>query len=81
MKLHLPDEIIRPLNLSEEELLQELAISLYAAKRLSFGQARKLAGINWFRFRQILDERGVPAHYGPEDFEQDLETLSQLSKS
>ena len=81
MKLHVPDEIIKPLNLSEEELLRELAIALYAAKKIPFGQARKLAGLNWFRFRQILDERGVPAHYEFEDFKQDLQTLSHLSES
>ena len=81
MKLHLPDEIIRPLNLSADELRTELAIALYAAKKISYGKARKLANMDWYTFRQILDERSIPSHYDEEDFKQDLETLSHLPKS
>jgi predicted HTH domain antitoxin len=77
--LHLPDEIILPLNLTEAELRLELAISLYAAKKISFGKARQLADTDWFTFRKILAERGIPAHYDLEDFEQDLKSLSHLS--
>ncbi len=80
MQLHLPDEIILPLDLSEEELRMELAIALYAAKKISFGKARKLADIDWYTFRGILTERGIPAHYDIEDFEQDMETLSHFPK-
>lgn len=81
MILHLPDEIILPLNLSEDELRLELAIALYAAKKISFGKARKLANTDWYTFRQVLNERNIPAHYDLEDFEQDLETLSQFPNS
>lgn len=80
MKLYLPDNVL-PANMSEEELRLELAIALYAINRISFGKARKLAEVDWFTFRQILDERGGPAHYDEEDFQQDLETLSHLSDS
>jgi len=52
MKLYLPDEIILPLNLSEDELRTELAVALYAAKKISFGKARKLADTDWYSFRQ-----------------------------
>lgn len=78
MKLHLPDEIMRPLKLSEQELRTELAIALYAAKKISFGKARKLADTDWFTFRQILSDRDIPVHYEVEDFEEDLDTLSHL---
>jgi predicted HTH domain antitoxin len=80
MKLYLPDEIIQPLNLTEDDLRLELAIALYAAKKISFGKARKLANTDWYTFRQILDSRDIPAHYNVEDFEQDLETLSNFPK-
>ena len=81
MILHLPDEIILPLNLTEGELRLELAISLYAARKISFGKARQLADTDWFTFRKILAQREVPAHYELEDFEEDLKSLSHLSES
>lgn len=80
MKLHLPDDVL-PTDMSEEELRLELAIALYAIRKISFGKARKLADKDWFSCRQILDERGIPAHYDEEDFEQDLRTISHLSES
>lgn len=80
MKLYLPDEIILPLNLSEDELRTELAVALYAAKKISFGKARKLADTDWYSFRQLLAEREIPAHYDVEDLEKDLETLSDFPK-
>ncbi len=81
MIIHLPDDIILPLDLSEAELKLELALALYAAKKLSFGKARQLADMDWFTFRQKLDERGISAHYDVDDFEQDMNSLSHLSKS
>lgn len=69
---------MRPLKLSEQELRTELAIALYAAKKISFGKARKLADTDWFTFRQILSDRDIPVHYEVEDFEEDLDTLSHL---
>ncbi|HNB54297.1 MAG TPA: UPF0175 family protein, partial [Anaerolineales bacterium] len=63
MSLAIPDHIFNSLNMSEEELLLELAVALYAAKKVSFGTARRLAGLDWYRFREILADRKVPAHY------------------
>ena len=60
MILHLPDEIISPLNLSEFDLLLELA------------------GLDWVRFRQILADRNIPAHYDEADFQMDLKALEYL---
>jgi predicted HTH domain antitoxin len=81
MVLHLPDEIILPLNLSEFDLLTELAVALYAAQKISFGKARELSGLNWVRFRQILAARNIPAHYTEEDFNADLAALSHFSET
>lgn len=78
MILHLPDEIISPLNLSEFDLLLELAVALYAAQKISFGKARELAGLDWVRFRQILADRNIPAHYDEAYFQMDLKALEYL---
>ncbi len=79
MVLHLSDEILAPLRITEEEVLLELAVALYAAGRLSFGKARQLAGLNWVLFRQELTKRDVPSHYTQSDFEADLAAVEALS--
>lgn len=81
MILYLSDELLAPLRMTEEEILLELAIAFYAGGKLSFGKARELAGINWVRFRRVLAERNIPAHYNQEDFETDLSALEILSAS
>ena len=64
--------------MNEQELLVELAIGLYAAQKISFGKARRLAGLDWYRFREILSERNISAHYEIEQFEEDLISLENL---
>ena len=39
---------------------------------LSFGKARELAGLSKYAFGQLLGERSVERHYGPEELEEDL---------
>lgn len=79
MLLAIPENIISAERFSQEELLLELAIALYAAGKISFGQARRLAGMDWFSFRQTLSERNVPANYDLDDFERDLESIKSFS--
>lgn len=80
MLLQIPDEIIAPLNLSEFDLLTELAVALYAAQKISFGKARALAGLDAVRFRRLLAERNIPTHYDEADFQADLDALAHFSK-
>ena len=72
MLITIPDDILDSLDMNEQELLLELAIAMYAAKKISFGKARLLAGLDWYRFREILADRKIPAHYDIEQFEEDL---------
>jgi predicted HTH domain antitoxin len=81
MTIHIPDELLAPLRLTEKEVLLELSIAFYATGKLSFGKARELAGLGWVRFRQALSARDIPAHYNQEDFETDLSAVKALSAS
>lgn len=78
MTLSIPDELIRTLHLSEGEILVELAVALYAANKISFSMARRLAGLDWYRFRVVLAQRNIPMHYSIEAFEEDLANLTRL---
>lgn len=77
MTLIIPDELLGA-KMTEAELRLELAIAMYAANKMAFGKARKLAGLDWFRFRQVLAGRNVPMHYGTEQFEEDLRTIENM---
>ena len=76
VQLHIPDSVARAIRLPEEriaqELLEELAISLYAQGFLSFGKARELASMGKLEFGQLLGKRSIPRHYGREELKDDL---------
>jgi predicted HTH domain antitoxin len=80
MVIHIPDQVLDSLQLSEADLLLELAVALYSVQKISFGKARELANMDWFSFRKILSSRNIPAHYDEQDFEADLEALSLFEK-
>lgn len=57
---------------SEGELKQELALSLYAARKVTLIQAADIAGVGFFEFQGLLKDRQIPQHYGVQDLEDDL---------
>ena len=65
---------------SEGELKQELALSLYAARKVTLIQAADIAGVGFFEFQGLLKDRKIPQHYDLEDFEEDMCTLRELRK-
>ena len=72
MTLSFSDELIRQANLTEAELRMELALRLFQTQRLSFGQARRVAGVDVITFQKALAENRIPLHYDVDDFEADL---------
>ena len=59
-------------------LKRELAIRLYDKGLLTFGQARQLAGMTRWDFRDLLGEEGILRRYDVEELEEDLQTLEAL---
>jgi len=66
------DALALPEGRKKKELQRELAVTLYREEMLSFGKARELAGISKQEFGQLLGERGIERHYGPEELAEDL---------
>ena len=60
MELRIPDEIVRAAGLSEQELLQELALLLFQQDRLTLGYASRLLGMYQGDFMDLLARRGIP---------------------
>ena len=75
MPLTVSDELLQTAHLSEVELLQEIAVTLFQQDRLTLGQAAVFAGLTQLDMQRILASRRIPLHYGPEDLEHDLATV------
>jgi predicted HTH domain antitoxin len=79
--LELPDDLLSSARMSLDELRTELAITLYASRRLSIGKARELAQMPLWQFRQLLASRRIPVNLTPDDLDQEISTLQQLGRS
>ena len=79
MTLTLPDDFPAVHEMSERQLRAELAVSLYAARRLTLVQATDLAEMGLFEFQHLLRSHGVPQHYDEAALDQDMASIDSLS--
>jgi predicted HTH domain antitoxin len=77
MAVTIPDEVLAAAHLSEMELKQELAATLFQQERLTLAQASRLAEMSQLAFQALLAERRIPVHYGAEEFREDVQTIRQ----
>jgi predicted HTH domain antitoxin len=80
MSVTIPDAILETTRMSASELKLEIAVMLYQLEKLSAGKAAELAGMDGYRFRQLLASRGVELAYDEQDFEDDLATLRSTGR-
>lgn len=71
-------EVLNSAHMSPEEMLVEMATHLYATKRLSMGQAKRMAGLGQLAFQHELKKRNIYLHITIEDVMKDVETLRNL---
>ncbi len=64
--------------MTEQELLQTLAIALFQQEKLILEQASRLAGMSQWEFRGILACKDIPLHYDAAEFEHDMATLREM---
>ena len=75
------DEVLTAAQISEPELKQELALTLFQRERLTLAQARRLAEMTQLAFQALLADRRIPIHYGVEEFREDVRILHQPERS
>ena len=78
--LEIPQDILDSTCLTLKELKVELAVTLYAQRKISIGKARELAEKSLWEFRQILASRQISPHYDVDDFEDDISALRDLGQ-
>ncbi len=73
--------VLSSARITAEELLQELAVLLFQQRRLTLGQASRLAAMPQLQFQHLLASRQIPVHYDVVDFEADLRTLHEMGRA
>jgi len=81
VSIQLPRDILDSARMSVSEARTELAITLYAQRRLSIGKARELAQLSLWEFRQLLATRHISPHLDVEDLDADVATLRELRQT
>lgn len=75
------DETLQACGMTEAEFKQEIALLLFDARKLSLGNACKLAQIDKVEFQKLLKQRQIPLYeYDVEDLELDLKNLRALGR-
>lgn len=80
MTIVVPDEILRATGMTEQEITQTLALTLFEKDKISLGQASRLAGMSQWDFRGLLVEKGISLHYDVAELDKDLVTLREMGQ-
>lgn len=61
-----------PPDTAQEEITNELTLSLYQRGIITSAQACQLSGLKRYQFEELLWKRHIPLHYSEEDLNQDI---------
>jgi predicted HTH domain antitoxin len=75
MSVVISDEVLQTVQMSEAELLQEIAVMLFQQERLTLGQASRFAIMNQFQFQRLLASRQISLHYDIAELREDVKSL------
>lgn len=75
MSLVISDQILQTVQMSEAELLQEIAVMLFQQERFTLGQASRFALMNQLQFQRLLASRQIPLHYDIAELREDVKSL------
>ncbi len=76
--VNITNEMLTQFQLSETEFRREMALWLFANRKISFGAARRLAELDTWQFQELLDDRNIPLHYDVDEYLTDLKNLHIL---
>ncbi len=78
-RLAIPDDILAAAGLTEQECLIELAIQLYAQRRIKIGHALRLSQLTREQFEQELARHNISL-YSVADLDDDVASLKELGR-
>lgn len=77
MSMVISEELLQAANMTEAELMQEIAVMLFQQERITLGRASKMSGMNQLEFQRLLSSRNICLHYDVAEYEADLKSLSE----
>lgn len=75
MSVVIDDETLQTLQMSEAEMLAEIAILLFQQERFTLGQASRFARMNQLQFQRLLASRQISLHYDVTELREDVKSL------
>jgi predicted HTH domain antitoxin len=78
-ELKIPDDILEAAGLTEKACLVELAVHLYAERRITLGQALRLSQLSRAELEKELARRDISL-YTVEDLNRDVAALKELGR-
>lgn len=80
-QIEIPEDVLDSARLTPAEAKRELALALYAQRRLSAGKARSLGDLSLWEFRQLTASRGIPVQFDEAELAEDLKAIEQWERS
>lgn len=77
MAILIDDKILSTANISEKELLIEIAFLLYNHNGFSLGKTREFCGLSFKEFEAEMAKRNI-SRFSEESLRQDIETMNKL---
>ncbi len=75
MSVVIDDEVLHKIQLSEAQLLTEIAVMLFQQERFTLGQASRFARMNQLQFQRLLASRKITLHYDIVELIEDVKSL------
>lgn len=75
MTIVISNEVLHNVEMSEEQMLQEIAIMLFQKERFTLAQASRFAQMNQLEFQKLLANRQIPLHYDIAELREDMKSL------
>jgi len=77
MTIVISNEVLQKVEMSEEQLLQEIAVMLFQQERFTLAQASRFAQMNQLEFQKLLASRQIPLHYDIAELREDFKSLTE----
>jgi predicted HTH domain antitoxin len=77
MAVLISDEVLSAAQLSDVEMLQEIAILLFQQERLTLAQASRLANLPRLSFQKLLASRQIPVHYDVAELDAEVAMMQE----
>ena len=81
MIIEISDNVVAQSGLSKNDILLEVALSLYQRGAISLGLAAQMAGLHRFAFQQEMGKRKISINLNWEDVQKDMSDIESAKST